>query len=118
MWALCEAFLTHVERRVFPGGGFFEAAIAEFDSWPGPVRDAVVDRKRRWSASLALAIREAQATGRFDPRADPEQLAWELNCLLMGANGTHAVDGEPVAFDPARRPIRDRLDRVATAHRR
>src|SRR5271170_2654060 len=29
--ALCEAFLSYIERRVFPGGCFFAAAVAEFD---------------------------------------------------------------------------------------
>lgn len=114
VWALCDAYLSYIERKVFPGGCFFEAAIAEFDSRPGPVRDAVVERKRYWSVSLARAIRQAQAAGEIGPAVDPEQLAWELGCLLFGANGTHVVDGEPVAFDRARRAILDRLDRVTT----
>src|SRR6188472_3204529 len=38
--ALCESFLSYVERGVFPGGCFFAAATAEFDcKAPGPVRD-------------------------------------------------------------------------------
>jgi AcrR family transcriptional regulator len=115
VWALCEAFLSYVEREVFPGGCFFEAAGAEFDSRPGPIRDAIIERKRYWSTSLARAIREAQAAGQIDREVDAEQLAWELNCLLVGANGTHAVDRDHVAFDRARRAIRDRLDRVAIA---
>ncbi len=115
--ALCEAFLSYIERGVFPGGCFFEAAVAEFDSRPGPVRDAIVERKQYWSASLARAVREAQNAGEIDPGVDPEQLAWELNSLLVAANGHHNVDGGPIAFDRARRAIRDRLDRVATTRR-
>src|SRR5437764_8761184 len=34
---LCEQFLSHVERRVFPGGCFFASAAAEFDTHPGAV---------------------------------------------------------------------------------
>ena len=35
--ALCESFLSYVERAVFPGGCFFASAMAEFDSKaPGP----------------------------------------------------------------------------------
>src|SRR5271170_1309015 len=31
LYALCEAFLSYIERGVFPGGCFFAAAVAEFD---------------------------------------------------------------------------------------
>jgi AcrR family transcriptional regulator len=110
--ALCEAFLSYVEREVFPGGCFFEAVAAEFDGKPGPVRDAVLERKRYWAASLARAVRDAQAAGDIDRKLDPKQLAWELSCLLAGANGAHAADREHVAVERARRAIRDRLTRV------
>jgi AcrR family transcriptional regulator len=115
--ALCEAFLSYVERGVFPGGCFFEAAIAEFDSRPGPVRDAVVASKNYWAASLARAIRGAQSAGEIDPTVEPEQLAWELNSLLGAANGTHNIDGGPLVFERARRAIRDRLHRVTLVSR-
>src|SRR5919201_5122034 len=58
VWAVCARFLSYVERGVFPGGCFFEAAGAEFDSRPGRIRDAIVERKRYWSMSVARAIRE------------------------------------------------------------
>jgi hypothetical protein len=53
--------------------------------------------------------------GEIDREVDPEQLGWELNSLLVAANGHHAVDGEPIAFERARRAIRNRLDRSDTA---
>src|SRR5262245_56151020 len=37
--ALADAFLSHVERRVFPGGCFFAAVASELDRRPGPARD-------------------------------------------------------------------------------
>lgn len=114
VWALCNAFLSYVRRDVFPGGCFFEAAIAEFDSRPGPVRDAVVEKRDYWVSSLARAIREAAAAGDVQPGVDAEQVAWELRCLLIGANGTFVVDGENTGIERARRAIRDRLERIAT----
>jgi len=113
--AMCNSYLSYLKRCVFPGGCFFEAAVAEFDSRPGAVRDAVVEKRRYWSASLARAIRDAQAAGEVKPEVDPEQLAWELNCLLIGANGTFVIEGADVVFERAGRAIRDRLDRVAAA---
>lgn len=112
--ALCDSFLSYVERKVFPGGCFFEAAAAEFDSRPGPVRDAVVEKKRYWAGSLARAIREAQAAGDIRLEVDPEQLAWELNCLLIGANGTYVIDREEIIFDRARRAVRTLLGHAAS----
>jgi AcrR family transcriptional regulator len=39
IWALCNAHLSYLERKVFPGGCFFEAAASEFDrpaAWLAP----------------------------------------------------------------------------------
>ena len=108
--ALCEAFLSYVERRVFPGGCFFEATTAEFDSKPGVVRDAIVEKNAYWSATIVRAIRQAQEAGEIDAGVDAEQLGWELDCLLAGANDSHALDAGPVALGRARRAIGYRLD--------
>lgn len=114
LWALCDSYLSYVERAIFPGGCFFEAAAAEFDSRPGPVRDSVVEKRRYWADSLARAIKQAQAAGDVEPGVDPDQLAWELNCLLIGANGSYVIDGGTVVFQRARSAIRDRLQRAAS----
>src|SRR5438309_10783663 len=115
VWALCNSWLSYVERGVFPGGCFFWAVAEEFDSRrPGPVRDSVLKKKGYWSYSLQRAVREAQAAGEIDPAVDAEQLAWELDSLLGGANsGFKGGDGVR-ALERARRAIRDRLTRAAT----
>jgi AcrR family transcriptional regulator len=115
VWAMCSSYLSYLKRGVFPGGCFFEAAVAEFDSKPGPVRDAVVARRRYWVESLARAVRGAQAVDEVRADVDPEQLAWELDWILVGANGRFVVDGGNEVFERARRALRDRLERVATA---
>ena len=104
--ALCEAFLSYVERDVFPGGCFFEAAQAEFDSRPGPVRDLVVSRRDYWSESLVRAVRSAQAAGEVRAAVDPEQLGWELGC--------HVSHPESKGIERARTAIEERLAQVAT----
>jgi hypothetical protein len=111
---MCNAHLSYQERKVFAGGCFFEAASVEFDSRPGPIRDAVVEKVRYWSNSLTRAAHAAQAAGEMAPDVDPEQLAWELGSMLSAANRGHVIDGGGQAFDRARRAIRDRLQRVAT----
>ena len=37
--AVCEAFFSYVQRRVFPGGCFFAATALEMGTRPGPVKD-------------------------------------------------------------------------------
>ena len=111
--ALSEAFLSYIERQVFPGGCFFQATMAEFDSKPGAVRNAVIERKAYWSATIVRAIRQAQEAGEIDAGVDAEQLGWELDCLLAGANDSHAVKAGPLALDRARRAIGHRLDAVS-----
>lgn len=114
VWALSNAYLSYLKRGVFPGGCFFEAAVSEFDSRPGPVRDAVLEKRGYWVHSLARAIREAAAAGDVQRGVDAEQLAWELSCLLVGANGSFVVDRGNVGIERARRAIRDRLERIAS----
>jgi AcrR family transcriptional regulator len=115
VWALCNSWMSYLERGVFPGGCFFWAVAEEFDSRrPGPVRDSILEKKAYWSYSLQRAVREAQQAGEIEPEVDPEQLAWELDSLLGGANsGFKSGDGVK-ALDRGRRAIRERLGRAAT----
>ncbi len=115
VWALCNSWLSYLERGVFPGGCFFWAVAEEFDSrTPGPIRDSVLAKKSYWSYSLQRAVREAQQAGEIDPAVDPEQLAWELDSLMGGANSGFKGDDGPRAIERGRRAIHDRLSRAAT----
>jgi AcrR family transcriptional regulator len=107
--AACEAFLSHVERRVFPGGCFFSAAAAEVGTTPGPVRDAVAAQQRDWIALLERLAAEAQGLGELGEDADAAQLAFELNAVLVAANTSFILQGDPAVFTRARDAIRSRL---------
>jgi AcrR family transcriptional regulator len=115
VWALCSSWMSYLERGVFPGGCFFWAVAEEFDSRrPGPVRDAVLVKKAYWSYSLQRAVREAQEAGEIRPDVDAEQLAWELDSLLGGANSGFKSGEGAKALERGRRAIRERLSRAAT----
>jgi AcrR family transcriptional regulator len=112
--ALCEGFLSHVGRNVFPGGCFFASAAAELDTRPGPVRDRVMATLRLWSELIEGGLAEARRRGEIAPSADCAQLTFELNALLAEANGLYLLHDDARYFDMARRGIADRLERVRT----
>ena len=107
--ALCEGFLSYVERRVFPGGCFFVVTSAELGSRAGAVHDRVATYQRQWSELLRQTAREAAARGELPPDADADQLAFELGALLAGANIVAILHSDDAAIERARRAVRRRL---------
>jgi len=112
--ALTEAFLSHVERRVFPGGCFFAAAAAELDSRSGPARERVAAFQREWMSTLERQAQEARAAGELDPLVDPKQIAFEVNAMLAAANGTFLLQGDLAVFERARNGLLGILERGAS----
>jgi AcrR family transcriptional regulator len=110
--AACEAFLGHVERGVFPGGCFFSAAAVDVGTRPGPVHDAIAAQQLDWLGVLERLAREADEQGELESGADPAQLAFELQALLVAANTSFILQGDAGAFERARVAIGERL-RVA-----
>jgi len=110
--ALCEAFLSHLERRVFPGGCFFVSAAAEFDTHPGPVKEEVASFLRGWLATLEQLAASAQQDGDLDAAEDPAQVAFELDAYLLMANMAYLLHNDPLTLQRARAAIRARLTRA------
>jgi AcrR family transcriptional regulator len=107
--AVCEGYVSYVERRVFPGGCFFAATIAEFGTRPGPVKDKIAAVQQAWTDVLQRLIREAQAAGSLDVSEDPSQLAFELHAFLLMGNMTFVLDDDPGHLRQARAAITNRL---------
>ncbi|HKV18907.1 MAG TPA: TetR/AcrR family transcriptional regulator [Mycobacterium sp.] len=103
--AVCEAFLSHIERRVFPGGCFFAVAAADVGTRPGPVRDAVAAQQRDWIDLLRSLAVKAVEGGELDRRVDPAQLAFELDAVLVSASTTFVLQGDATVFERARAAI-------------
>jgi AcrR family transcriptional regulator len=111
--ALCERFLSHVERGVFPGGCFFASVAAELDTRDGPARELIAAVQADWSELIASALREAQSRGELGLEAGVDQLTFEINAMLSQANTEYLLHGSRTAFEFARRAIEDRLARAA-----
>jgi AcrR family transcriptional regulator len=105
VWALSEEFLAHLERGVFPGGCFFASVAAEVDTQPGPVRDRIYEVLGEWFGAVVGAVAGAQAAGELDPGADAEQLAFEINAMLLLANAMYVMEPAPEVLDRGRRGI-------------
>ena len=109
--AFCDAFLAHVERRVFPGGCFFTSAAAELSPRPGPVREAIAESYREWFGLLEEQAHRAKELGELDARTDTSQLVFELNGTLLAANVFFFLFEDAAQLERARRGVRERLKR-------
>src|SRR5262245_22436513 len=106
--ALCDEFLAHLERDVFPGGCFFASVAAEIDTHPGPVQDRALALVAEWFGQLETAVGQAQVEGSVTSDEDPTQVAFELDAHLLLANAQYGAGGDPRTLDRARQAI-DRL---------
>jgi AcrR family transcriptional regulator len=111
--ALVDAFLSHLERRVFPGGCFFAAVAAELDTRPGPARDRVVQVLDQWQSLLRQCILDAQASGEIDPQAEVAQAAFEIQAMLLAGNYQFVLTNDPVRLSQARKGVEHVLTRLA-----
>lgn len=84
--AIIDAWVSYLERRVFPGGCFLTAAASEFDGRPGPVRDSIAGSLAAWQRTLAREAETARRARQLPRAIDPELLAFQLNAFAIGIN--------------------------------
>jgi AcrR family transcriptional regulator len=101
--ALVERWLDYAERPLFSGGCFWAANLPEFDSCPGPIRDALREQHRAWLALLAEQLRHAVAAGELAD-LDADLTAFQIDAVLTAANTAMRLD-EPGVADRVRRVI-------------
>jgi AcrR family transcriptional regulator len=103
--AICDSWISYLERDVFPGGCFLTAASCEFDGRPGVVQDAVADALSTWHRTLQSQVRVAIRSGELPADADPAAIAFQLNALAMAANQAIQLFGDRPAAQMARRAM-------------
>jgi AcrR family transcriptional regulator len=111
--ALADAFIDHLERRVFPGGCFFAAVAAELDTQPGPTRDRVARVLSDWLALLTRCLEEARDAGEIDRKVDIPQAVFEADSMLIAANFMFVMSNDPAPLARARKGINNLLSRLA-----
>ena len=107
----CEAFLSYVQRRVFPGGCFFAATSLEMGTRPGPVKDRLAAIQTDFTDMLRSFAATALEHHELPVGEDPEELAFELHAVLLGADTKFVLKDDPAVLDLARRVVRRRLGR-------
>jgi AcrR family transcriptional regulator len=110
--ALVDAFLSHLERRVFPGGCFFASVASELDTRPGPARDRVVQVLDQWQSLLRQCILDAQLLGEIDPQAEVAQAAFEIQAMLLAGNYQFVMTNDLVRLSQARKGVEHVLTRL------
>lgn len=84
--AFAEAYLSYVERRVFPGGCFFAGLVPEVDAQTGPLHDALVQMIQMWGVFMEQNIAEGQRLGEIDAKGEPAQMSFEIVAALELGN--------------------------------
>jgi AcrR family transcriptional regulator len=108
--ALCDAFLGHLERRVFPGGCFFATVAVQLASRPGRPRDSVMALQMQWNQQFVQALGQAVAAGELPPDSDIDQIVFELTAMLVRANFAWIASGETRVLEQGRLGIRHVLE--------
>lgn len=101
--ALVEHWITYAERPLFPGGCFWSANLADFDSKPGQVHDALFRQHQDWLVHIAGELGHAAAAGEIT-NLDADLAAFQIDAVLKAANTALRL-GDPQAVTKVRRVI-------------
>ncbi|MFI8202043.1 TetR/AcrR family transcriptional regulator [Streptomyces sp. NPDC085937] len=104
--ALCENWLSFVERDIFPGGCFFAAVNAEYDTRPGAVRNQLVLLHSRWTELVSAAVVESQEAGRLSGKQSPQELTFQILAILGQANDMYLLYQDASRIEMGRTIVR------------
>jgi AcrR family transcriptional regulator len=126
--ALFENWIAWPQHAQLRGGCPIQAASAEYDDQPGPMRDAIVERQRGFARDLAKAVYMAVECGDLGKDTDTGQFVFEMYGLLLAYFQTLRLLGDAGAevraragfarlVDAYRAPVASSLSRPAAARR-
>ncbi|MQY27479.1 TetR/AcrR family transcriptional regulator [Nocardia aurantia] len=101
--ALLDAWIAYIERPLLPGGCFWNANLPEFDSRPGPIRDALTAQRRAWLATLTTELAHAAPTR---APADLDLIVFQLDAAVAATNTALRL-GDSSSTGKLRRVIAD-----------
>ncbi|WP_280235867.1 TetR family transcriptional regulator C-terminal domain-containing protein [Nocardia cyriacigeorgica] len=101
--ALLEHWIAYAAQPLFLGGCFWNANLPEFDSHPGPIRDALVHHRRVWLDTLAGQLEHAAAEHPL-PATPIDLTVFQLDAALNATNTALRL-GESDSVEKLRRVI-------------
>lgn len=107
--ALIDSWRTYIDDRVFPGGCFMAAVLPEYDTQPGPVRDALHETRTAWLRLLSEQVAIMQDRGELGTELSPDDIAFEIDAVFAATNLDRNLTGQTAALARARRILRARL---------
>jgi AcrR family transcriptional regulator len=107
--AVCDLFFEHLQRRTFPGGCFFASAVLEMGTRPGPVKERVGEFQQRFIGLVFGFALKAQELGQLAADEDVMILVFDINGIILAANSSYVMNGDPAMLELARRAVRRRL---------
>ncbi|WP_067687562.1 TetR/AcrR family transcriptional regulator [Nocardia jejuensis] len=113
--SLVEHWLAYAAEPLLPGGCFWTANLADFDSRPGPVRDALARQRQEWVAVLARELRTAVEQHEIAD-LDPDLAAFQIDAVLNAANISLRL-GNPGSVPMVQRVVDGLLAPPATRRR-
>ena len=85
VWALCDSWFDFVEQGILPGGYFFTGAYFQCAGQSGSIPRQIKRVVRDWRDVLWKALDQARWRDEVRMAVDAEQVAFELNSILIGA---------------------------------
>jgi AcrR family transcriptional regulator len=113
--ALVEGFLGHLERRVFPGGCFFAATIAEMGMRSGPIPARLAEFDWYWMGLIRADLEAGRDAGQLRADVDVPQIAFEIESHVVHAHTRFSISGDPAVLGHATQAVRSLLEREASA---
>lgn len=112
---LVQAFLSYLERKVFPRGCFIAAVALELEARPGKACDLVAGVLEQWIALLRQCIEEGQTLGEIDPQASVTQVAFEIQAMMFTSNFLFVMSDDVSKLLQARTGVENVLTRIAVS---
>lgn len=109
--AIFERWLDWAEVENAAGGCLVVAASIELDDQPGPLRDVLLMRQKRWNATLAREIKALRDPP--VPDDDAEIAAFQMKSFILGHNDMRRMLQDERARRAARASFDGLMDRLA-----
>lgn len=84
-------------------GCLYSAGAFELDDRGGPLRDSLHEEVLRWRAALRRSVQQAIDAGHLRAGTDPEQIAGDMNAIILGLLHDARFLRDPQAWTRAER---------------